>query len=569
MIVCYKTYHSVFCHDVKGNYDQLDCRDVKDVYKESLAQINQRTSTYFGKGQTRRWLHLREQARQIVNRVSIEPQAGCELLWNPYDRRDYDLEQSRELVELYIRQGNFHKAEFLLEDIVLHFRDHLEDSQSWCLSKLIVLYTLAVDRMKAMPIKSIDKRFSASLSTLERIARIDIDVLSHRVVDSHLINFQKEFDLGMAFYFAVNNGACNLACIVLDCGAQFGATFARSMARGTWSGHDVLHCVWKPLHIAVDRGPIDMVRLLVAQGADVDTTTPNNSADPGLRPLHIAVKKGRLAIVVYLLSQNANIEARCRQQKTPLIWAARRQDPEILQYLLDKGARVDQSDKFQIAALHHAAEARQPANLRLIIDSGADIMARDEYGRMALHLASSSGTIECIDILVDNGVDVDATDLDTRTALHRASWEGNSVAVEHLIGRGASLSAEGCRGTPLHEAAGGGYSDDPLATIKTLIRYGADVNRQLSVNGWSINGKTPLHMAARRGFYSGQPNLDILQALCSHGAQVNIKDNESKTALDYVRGNEAATALLMRYLPKAPLSHQGQSLAPTLGPQWA
>ncbi|KAL8852190.1 MAG: hypothetical protein Q9221_002900 [Calogaya cf. arnoldii] len=524
---------------------------------------------YLRKGQTQRWLYLREQARQVLKRVSIELQPGRKLSWNLDDPGNYDLHESHELVELHIRRTNFHKAEFLLEDIVLYFRDHPRDPKfSWYLSMLIFLYTLSVDRIKRMTIAGMQKELSTSLSILDRIARIDIDVLSCRVIDSHLIKFQNEFDLGMAFHFAVNHGACNLACMVLDRGAHFGATFAQSMACRTGSGNHVLSPVWKPLHIAVDQGHIDMVRLLLAQGADVETTTPKNSADPGLRPLHIAVMNGSIAIVVYLLSQNANIEAECGLQKTPLIWAACRKDPEIVRVLLDRGARADQLDIFRRTALHHAAREQRPANLRMIINAGADIMARDAKDGTALHLAAvcaRANTTECMDILLDIQVDVDATDRERRTALHIASSEGNSVAVEHLISQGASLSAEGSLGTPLHEAAAGGYGDDQLATIKALIKNGAEVNRRRSGDG-----KTPLHVATHKGFlHEDDRDVDVLHALCAHGAKVHLWDNKSKTALDYAKGKKAATAVLMEYLPKAPLSHQEQSLAPTLGPQWA
>lgn len=507
-------------------------------------------------GQKQRWLYLREQARQVLNKVSIEPQTRCKFWWNPDGRGNYEFHESHELIELYIRRKDFHKAEFCLEDIVLYFRDHPRDPKcSWYLSKLIALYSLSVDRIKRMPIGTTDKESFASISITDRIAGIDVDVLSNRVIDGHLIKFQEESDLGLALHFAVKHGACNLARIVLDRGAHFGVTFTRSLACGTWEGHDTHCCARKPLHVAVGYGHIDMVRLLVARGADIEVGTRDDDGfDQALKPLHIAVKEGRLAMVICLLSLHANIEARCESQKTPLMWAVSREDSEVVRYLLDKGARVGQLDQLFRTALHLAALAQQPANLRAILEFGADIVARDRAGKTALHFAVrdfGSKMTECIDILVDNGVGVDATDSESETALHTASWKGNSVAVEHLVRKGASLAAECVDGTPLHIAIMPWERQLGLETVNALLRNGADVNKRRS-----SDGKTPFHVAVCDVVDSGHGNLDIFQALCAHGANARLRDNFSQSALDYVGDNEAITTMLMQNLPQAPILNQ-------------
>ena len=45
------------------------------------------------------------------------------------------------------------------------------------------------------------------------------------------------------------------------------------------------------------------------------------------------------------------------------------------------------------------------------------------------------------------------------------------------------------------------------------------------------DGKTPLIMAVIKG------NKDIVRALVNIGADLNIKDNDNKTALDYAESN--------------------------------
>ncbi|CAO1597781.1 hypothetical protein XANCAGTX0491_001576 [Xanthoria calcicola] len=482
-----------------------------------------RASRYFREGQTQRWLDLYEQPRQVLSEVSTEPKTRFALLW----RLEIDSHESHELVELYIGRKHFYKAEVLLEDLLLHFADCDDEEEClWYQSKLIELYTLSVERINGMPIEGVDseaKKLLASMSILDRIARIDFDMLSYHVIDERLVKFQEGFDLGLALYFAAKHGACNLASIALDQGADFGAIVAPSRRSA----------LWPPLHEAVNGEHIDMVRLLVARGANLEGRTFTLSKD-WLKPLHIAVKKGRLAIVVYLLSHGANIEASCQMARTPLIWAAREKHTEIVQYLLERGADIHKVDKDGRTALHHAVCTQNSPILRLTEG-------------VCLRLT------ECIDALVDHGIDVDAKDAGMKTALHVASREATPATVEHLISKGASLTTECYSGTALH-AVMTPFGKPQLPMVYTLLHNGADINRRRS-----SDGKTPLHAAVCDLVFGGHNDLSVVSCLLAHRPDAGILDDKSKSALDYARGNEAVTAMLMQYLSMPPAPDQGQS----------
>ena len=490
---------------------------VEDFYHNLLTEWGRRACRYSREGQTQRWLDLYEQARQVINEDSTVSVTRFALLGGP----EFGSHESHELFELYIGRKNFHKAEHLLEDLVSSFADEFEEEECLChLSKLIELYTLSVERINGMPIEGIDsegKKLLASMSILDRIARLDVDMLSNRVIDGRLVRFQEGSDLGMALYFAAKHGACDLARIVLDRGANLGATVASALQIA----------LWPPLHEAVNRGHINMVRLLVARGADLEAENSELKVNTRLKPLHIAVKKGRLEIVVYLLSRGANIEASCQMKRTPLIWAAREQHTEILQYLLERGADFHKVDSHGWTALHEAVCTQHSASLRLI---------------------------ECIDALVDHGIDVDAKDAEMETALHVASREATPATVEHLISKGASVEAESFRGTPLHTAAMDWNRQFQLPMVQALLRNGADINRRRS-----SDGKTPLHVAVCNLVDRGHNDLSVVSCLLAHRPDASILDDKSKSALDYTRGNEAVTAMLMQYLSILPAPDQGQS----------
>ncbi len=502
--------------------DSILCYDrIEYVYSDLIFEMIKRAGRYKREGQTQRWLDLYEQTRQVLSEISTKLKTSLDL----FSYLGYGSNESHELVELYIGRKSFYKAEILLEDLYLFFADDSDEEEcSWSVSKLIELYTLTVERIKGMSIKGIDlegKKLLASISILDRIARLDVDMLSNRVIDGRLVKFQEGSDLGMALYFAAKHGACDLARIVLDRGADLGAIVAPALQTA----------FWPPLHEAVNHGHINMVRLLVARGADLEAESPELEVNSGLKPLHIAVRKGRVAIVVYLLSKGANIEASCEMARTPLIWAARENHTEILQYLLDRGADVHKVDEVGWTALHHAVSEQNSASLRLT---------------------------ECIDALVDHGIDVDAKDAEMETALHLALPRADPATVEHLISKGASLTAESCRDTALHIAVMSGCGMSQLRMVKALLRNGADVNRRRS-----SDGKTPLHVAVCDLVERGHTDLSLISCLLDYRTDVSILDDKSKSALDYARGNEAVTAIFMQYNIPPLLMHrapdQGQS----------
>lgn len=63
-------------------------------------------------------------------------------------------------------------------------------------------------------------------------------------------------------------------------------------------------------------------------------------------------------------------------------------------------------------------------------------------------------------------------------------------------------------------------------TVKKMIEYGESVNK-------SSNGKTPLMYAARYN------RADIAELLIANGANLEIKDNNGNTAIDYAEMSKA------------------------------
>lgn len=127
------------------------------------------------------------------------------------------------------------------------------------------------------------------------------------------------------------------------------------------------------LHWAAELGNVDLVRLLVDAGADLEA--PTRIGD--LTPLHIGAELGQSGTVRALLEAGANAESRNANGTTPLHFAALSGNVEIVEALTDHGADVN------------AREAR--------------------WGQTPLMFAASRNRVPAIDALIGRGADVGIT----------------------------------------------------------------------------------------------------------------------------------------------------------------
>jgi hypothetical protein len=85
-----------------------------------------------------------------------------------------------------------------------------------------------------------------------------------------------------------------------------------------------------PLHLAAMTDNVDVVRMLVDGGADVDVDEPGNH----IRPLHNAATNGCSHVCEFLLKHGANMDAQTAQGNTALHLAAANGHADIVSLLL-------------------------------------------------------------------------------------------------------------------------------------------------------------------------------------------------------------------------------------------
>ncbi len=159
-----------------------------------------------------------------------------------------------------------------------------------------------------------------------------------------------------------------------------------------------------PLHLAAASLQVDVAKLLIKTGAEVNATNRR-----GAPPLHYA----------------------CDPRPRCGTWNPVRQG-QMIDLFVKHGSQVDIADRGGATALHRAVRARSPAAVRHLLRAGANINSRlGKHRSTPLHLAVQStgagGTagaikeqLEIIEILMAHGANPLAKDTAGKTVLDSA-----------------------------------------------------------------------------------------------------------------------------------------------------
>ncbi|TAL29616.1 MAG: ankyrin repeat domain-containing protein [Spirochaetes bacterium] len=184
-----------------------------------------------------------------------------------------------------------------------------------------------------------------------------------------------------------------------------------------------------PLLYASSRGMLEMVKLFVEKGANVNARGPMFRGK-GLTPLMLASNHGYLGIAQYLLENKADVNMRVSPNgKTALIYACENGRADIAEELLKHGADTSAritgdgttgSELYSegMTALMLAVNDGKSKIVELLIGHKADLNVRRKYdGMTALMLAVGQGNPGLVKLLVDNGADMNIKNNDGETAL--------------------------------------------------------------------------------------------------------------------------------------------------------
>jgi len=207
------------------------------------------------------------------------------------------------------------------------------------------------------------------------------------------------------------------------------------------------------LHVAAWYRRVDIVQFLISQGADVNAKdafkaiplhdVPYAASIEALRcntPLPDVAVKGYVEVARLLISAGADVNTKDFFGYTPLHQAAKFAPLEVVKVLVFHGADVNAKDRgggtpLPDASVNMCDEYVEIA--RFLISAGADVNAKGRGDWTPLHGVANGGHIEVAKMLVLAGAVLEATNDYNATPLHCAMRNGKSAVAEYLIGQGA------------------------------------------------------------------------------------------------------------------------------------
>jgi ankyrin repeat protein len=136
---------------------------------------------------------------------------------------------------------------------------------------------------------------------------------------------------------------------------------------------------------AARRGEVALVGELLDSGVDIEAESWGN------RALHKAAAKGRLEVVRLLLERGAELDARDSRGNTPMLHAAYNGQLEVVKLLVESGADVQAQNTLHWTGVMQAVVERKLPTVRYLVEQGTRLDPVDqENGYTALTLARVS-----------------------------------------------------------------------------------------------------------------------------------------------------------------------------------
>mmetsp|Transcript_107940 Transcript_107940/g.311884 ORF Transcript_107940/g.311884 Transcript_107940/m.311884 type:complete len:1188 (+) Transcript_107940:47-3610(+) len=254
--------------------------------------------------------------------------------------------------------------------------------------------------------------------------------------------------------------------------------------------------------------------------------------------LHVACLEGHVGVAMALAESGSKCDSLDCEGYSPLLVAVREEHPDIATALVRAGVDVNRGGGLFGSPLHVATVNFDPHMVLLLINGKADVNQTDADGNTPLHVLMSvfdkggkrAGNIGRI--LLRNGADCNVMNSDKWAPLHLAARRGQLRGICFVLSQIDAVEPACLKGTCSHHQAT--VKKSKSNRVRTCPRV-FDLNLRGGSHLW-----TPLHLAGHAC------HVPVVQVLIESGADVFLRNVDSRTARHVSRGNLAISKLLRK-----------------------
>ncbi len=203
---------------------------------------------------------------------------------------------------------------------------------------------------------------------------------------------------------------------------------------------------------ACERGDLEKVRELLARAS----TLVNAKGAHNKTPLHWAAEKNNAELAQLLIGAGADMNTEVSWGMTPLQWAANMGSRDVADILLSHGARpqlnmwcaaglgmLDVVECFFEGQNRLKPNAGQTRSRELGDGKWGKAAPPQDYAALvsdAFHIAARNGHVEVARFLLEKGADINSRGFFGAPGLHWAAIKGHKAMVEFLLAHGADTT---------------------------------------------------------------------------------------------------------------------------------